>query len=157
MSHTHISRELRERVSLQARHRCGYCLTAEAVVGTPMEVDHLIPESLGGLTEEQNLWLACSLCNNHKADHIAARDPETDTVVRLFDPRRDLRSEHFRWTKEGDRIVGLTPTGRATVLGLQLNRPTLLRARSLWVSVGWHPPGDAVAAPQPNREGENRP
>jgi hypothetical protein len=53
MSRTYISTELRARVAAQAGYRCGYCLTAEAVVGTPMEIDHLIPESLGGLTEEQ--------------------------------------------------------------------------------------------------------
>jgi hypothetical protein len=29
-------------------------------------IDHIIPEALGGLTEEDNRWLACSLCNNHK-------------------------------------------------------------------------------------------
>jgi hypothetical protein len=34
---------------------------AETVVGTPMELEHRIPESFGGLTEEENLWLACSL------------------------------------------------------------------------------------------------
>ena len=28
-----------------------------------MEVDHLIPEASGGLTEEDNLWLACFLSN----------------------------------------------------------------------------------------------
>jgi 5-methylcytosine-specific restriction endonuclease McrA len=61
MSQTYIPKELRERVAAQARYRCGYCLTAEAVVGTPMEFEHLIPEALGGLTEEENLWLACSL------------------------------------------------------------------------------------------------
>jgi hypothetical protein len=38
-------RTLYERVALQARHRCGYCLTLEAVVGAPMELEHLIPES----------------------------------------------------------------------------------------------------------------
>ena len=64
MSGTHIPQQLRDRIALEARHRCGYCLTAEAIVGTPMELDHLIPESLGGLTEEENLWLACSLCND---------------------------------------------------------------------------------------------
>ena len=46
MSRTHLPKALRERVSAQARQRCGYCLTAEAIVGTPMELDHLIPESL---------------------------------------------------------------------------------------------------------------
>jgi hypothetical protein len=47
MSKTYVSQQLRERVSAQARFRCGYCLSSEAIVGTPMEIEHLIPESLG--------------------------------------------------------------------------------------------------------------
>ena len=142
MSKTYIPKALRELVAQQARYRCGYCLSQEAVVGTPMEFDHIIPESLGGLTEEANLWLACSLCNDHKGDRIAALDPESGEVVRLFDPRRQVWPEHFAWTAEGDRINGLTPIGRATVAALNLNRPSLVKARQAWVSVGWHPPGD---------------
>jgi hypothetical protein len=142
MSKTYVPKALRERVEAQAQHRCGYCLTQEAVVGTPMEIEHLLPEVFGGVTEEENLWLACSLCNNHKADRIAALDPETGELVRLFNPRRQRWREHLVWTAEGDRVVGLTPVGRATVVALQLNRPSLVRARRLWVVAGWHPPGD---------------
>lgn len=142
MSRTYIPKALRARVSEAARYRCGYCLTDERIVGTPMEVDHLVPEVLGGLTEEANLWLACSLCNTHKSDRIAALDPETGEVVRLFHPRQERWADHFAWSEAGDLIVGLTPTGRATVLALHLNRPTLVRARQLWVAVGWHPPTD---------------
>lgn len=90
MSRTYIAKALRERVAAQARYRCGYCLTAESIVGTPMELDHIIPESLGGPTEEDNLWLACSLCNEHKGNRIAAPDPETGDAVRLFDPRHQV-------------------------------------------------------------------
>ena len=60
--------------------------------------------------------------------------------VRLFDPRRQVWADHFRWSEAGDEIVGLTPTGRATVAVLQLNRPVRMIARRAWVSVGWHPP-----------------
>ena len=67
MSEGHIPKALRERVARQARYRCGYCLSAEA-------------------------------------------------------------------------IVGLTSTGRATVVALNLNRPSLVKARQAWVAVGWHPP-----------------
>jgi hypothetical protein len=116
MSHTYISRALRERVAVQARRRCGYCLTTEQIVGTPMEIDHIIPESLGGQTEEDNLWLACSLCNDHKGDRIAALDPVSGELVRLFDPRHQVWTEHFTWGSVGERIVGLTPVGRATVI-----------------------------------------
>ena len=142
MSQAHVPKDVRERVSAQARYRCGYCLTAQAIVGTPMEIDHLIPESLDGRTEESNLWLACSLCNSHKSNRIAARDPESNVVVRLFDPRRQTWAEHFRWSEQGDVIVGLTAMGRATIAALELNRPTLVEARHLWVLVGWHPPGE---------------
>jgi 5-methylcytosine-specific restriction endonuclease McrA len=142
VSRAYIPKRLRERVATQARHRCGYCLTAETIVGTPMEVDHIIPQSLGGLTEEDNLWLACSLCNDHKGDRIAALDPLSGEIVRLFDPRHEAWAEHFAWVREGDHIVGLTPTGRATVAALNLNRPSLVLARQAWVMVGWHPPKD---------------
>jgi hypothetical protein len=63
-------------------------------------------------------------------------------VVRLFDPRREAWEDHFVWSPGADRILGLTPVGRATVLALNLNRPSLVRARRAWVAVGWHPPQD---------------
>lgn len=142
MSKTRISRALRDLVSQQALQRCGYCQTQEAVVGTPMEIDHIIPESLGGQTEETNLWLACSLCNDHKSDRIAAIDPETGELMRLFDPRHQDWHQHFEWNGSAEQILGLTATGRATVIALSLNRPSLVRSRRLWVMAGWHPPID---------------
>lgn len=66
----------------------------------------------------------------------------TGEVVRLFNPRHQLWLEHFAWAETGDYIAGLTPVGRATVVALNLNRPSLVKARRAWVSVGWHPPKD---------------
>jgi len=88
MSKDYIPRGLRELVARTACRRCGYCLTQEAVVGTPMVIDHIVPESLGGPTEELNLWLACPLCNAHKGDRITALDANTGEIVRLFNPRQ---------------------------------------------------------------------
>jgi len=138
----HISKSLRQRVNEQAKRRCGYCLSSEAIVGAPMELDHIIPQSLGGLDEENNLWLACPLCNQHKADRIAALDPQTGAIVRLFNPRYENWSDHFAWSQDGERVIGKTSTGRATVSALNLNRPSLAAARRAWVQVGWHPPKD---------------
>ena len=140
MSQTYVPKELRERIAAQAQDRCGYCLSAAAIVGAPMEIEHIIPESLGGLTEQENLWLACSLCNDRKSNRITAADPESGETVRLFDPRRQTWDQHLRWSEQADQIIGLTPTGRATVNALHLNRATLVKARQLWVLVGWHPP-----------------
>lgn len=142
MSGAYVPRALRERVAAAARYRCGYCLTAEKVCGARMVIDHIIPESRGGPTVEENLWLACALCNVYKGDQIVAVDSVSGEAVRLFDPRHQRWAEHFAWTGAGDEIVGLTATGRATVAALRLNRPELVAARRAWVAVGWHPPKD---------------
>lgn len=142
MSRTHISKALRELVGEQARHRCGYCLTQETVIGARMEIDHLVPEALGGVSTVGNLWLACAQCNAHKADRVAAVDPHTERVVRLYDPRRQRWVEHFAWSERSDQILGVTATGRATIAALHLNAAPLVRARRIWVVAGWHPPRD---------------
>ena len=142
MSRSHISRALREQVATEARHRCGYCLTSTRITGTPAELDHIIPESLGGPTVRENLWLACSMCNDHKGNRIAAADPDTGEIVRLCDPRRQVWREHFGWSTEGDQIVGKTTTGRATTAAIRLNRAEIVEARRGWVIAGWHPPED---------------
>lgn len=142
MSRDYVPKALRERVTAQAGHRCGYCRTSSFLIGMILEMDHIIPESFGGKTEEENLWLACPTCNGHKSNRIAAADPATGEIVRLFDPRRQRWSEHFTWNALGDEILGLTPTGRATVEALHLNRPVLVYARWHWVRWGCHPPED---------------
>ncbi len=142
MSTSRIPVELRRRVAHQARRRCGYCLTSEDVVGTPMDCEHIIPESRGGLTEEENLWLACSLCNSHKGSRTAYQDPLSGQVVQLFNPRQQLWSEHFEWFDGDTRILGLTAVGRATVVALRLNREPLVFSRRKWATAGWHPPSD---------------
>jgi 5-methylcytosine-specific restriction endonuclease McrA len=75
MTSPYISPKLRERVAEQARYRCGYCQSAEKIIGLPMEMDHLIPQVLGGPTVEENLWLACSACNAFKGYRVSALDP----------------------------------------------------------------------------------
>jgi hypothetical protein len=107
-----------------------------------MELDHLISEALAGITQEENLWLACSLCNDFKSYRIAFEDPSSGEVVRLFNPRHQDWHEHFRRSDDGCLIIGLAAIGRATVAALYLNRPTLVLARRAWVTVGWHPPKD---------------
>ena len=140
MSRTVVSANLRQRVADHFHHLCSYCQTAEQVIGTQLEMDHIIPQSQTGFTVEENLCLACSPCNAHKADHTTALDPVTGEIVPLFNPRQQIWHDHFAWTADGDLIFGLTATGRATVIALQLNRPTLVVARRLWVLAGWHPP-----------------
>jgi hypothetical protein len=108
-----------------------------------LQIEHILPRSGGGTSDEANLWLSCPLCNNYKGDLKTAEDPETGKVVPLFNPRLQDWHEHFRWTADGLRIVGRTAGGRATVAALHLSDdPDALEVRSYWVLAGWHPPED---------------
>ena len=107
-----------------------------------MVIDHLIPESQGGPTVSENLWLACRRCNEFKGTQTQAVDPLTDMIVPLFNPRVQSWAVHFAWSEDGTEIIGLTAIGRATVIALRLNNDEIVAARSLWVQVGWHPPSD---------------
>ena len=44
------------------------------------------------------------------------------------------------WEQAGIHLIGLTATGRATVVALDMNNPLILFARRRWVNAGWHPP-----------------
>lgn len=140
MSKTHIPQALRKTLAQEGRYRCGYCLTLQKIIGLPMAIDHIIPETKGGETEQENLWLACRRCNEFKGSQTHALDPLTDNLVLLFNPRRQSWRTHFAWSEDGTHIIGLTATGRTTVEALRLNNDEIIAARALWVQVGWHPP-----------------
>jgi hypothetical protein len=143
MSRIYIPIEVERRVRTAARNRCGYCLSPQHLVMARLEIEHIIPISKGGSNDESNLWLACPLCNRYKSNKTTETDPETGETVRLFNPRTQEWFEHFQWTEDGVRIVGRTPTGRATVAALHLSDdPDALVVRSYWVLAGWHPPDD---------------
>jgi len=129
MSRTRISAELRQRVMENGRFRCGYCLTSQHIIGPLLEIDHYVPEAQDGPSTEDNLCVACPMCNSHKADRISATDPETATVQPLYNPKNDRWSEHFTWIEDGTVMQGSTPIGRATVAALQVNHPDVVDAR----------------------------
>jgi hypothetical protein len=142
MSTARIPAALRLRIAQAARFRCGYCLTSQRIIGPLLEIDHYIPEARGGTTDEENLWLACPMCNSHKSDRIDAIDPETGVTVPIFNPCQEQWEIHFEWVEGGTVIRGKTSVGRGTVAALQVNHPDVVAARRLWVEVGWHPPDD---------------
>jgi 5-methylcytosine-specific restriction endonuclease McrA len=137
-----ISRAVRERVRIAARNRCGYYHAPQELVLGPLEIDHVLPEGQGGTSNEDNLWLACSVCNSHKAAKLMALDSTTQTVVPLFNPRLNRWNEHFRWDGDGAHALGITPIGRATVVALHLNNHQSVEVRKAWNSYGCFPPPD---------------
>lgn len=108
-----------------------------------LEIEHIIPLAQGGTDDESNLWLACPICNRHKSDKTSARDPITNTIQLLFNPRTQTWDEHFRWSEDGLRVIGSTAIGRATVEALHLSDDLdAIQVRAYWIQVGWHPPMD---------------
>lgn len=136
----YISAELRRQVREDAGERCGYCLSSEKLTGFPLEIEHIIPEALGGETVRENLWLACHRCNKFKSYRIEAYDAETAKTARLFNPRMQCWDTHFQWSLDTTKIIGLTPEGRVTVETLRMNNEYVVAARYFWVIAGWHPP-----------------
>lgn len=66
-----MTRKLRAYIKERDNYTC--CICKNSVYNEPnllLEVDHIIPISKGGMTEENNLQTLCWKCNRAKADKI---------------------------------------------------------------------------------------
>lgn len=136
----YISVELRRKLSDQFEDCCAYCRSAAALIAINLEVEHIQPRVAGGLTNLDNLCLACPSCNRYKGSRQTAIDPESGETVPLFHPQKQVWVEHFGWISNASQIAGKTAIGRATVEALQMNRSVLVAVRKLWVKLDQHPP-----------------
>jgi hypothetical protein len=121
-------------VSQRDAGNCRYCRLNQWGQGAAFHVNHVIPRSKGGATELENLVLQCPHCSLHKSNTTAVVDIETGDESALFHPLRQAWSEHFRLEDDGS-CVGLTPTGRVTVMALRMNDPIPHRARALQLAL----------------------
>ena len=133
-----ISATLRRQVIERAGNRCEYCCLAQTGQEATFHIDHVLPVVAGGRTAVENLALACVSCSLRKGARMVSRDPQTGEHAALFNPRIASWETHFRW--EGVWVVGTTPTGRATVLALSMNRLLALAIRKEEAHRGRHPP-----------------
>lgn len=123
------ARSKRNAVRRRAGDRCEYCRMAQSNEPfLPYHVEHIIAKQHGGGDELINLCFACYHCNYHKGTNLTAIDPETDAVVRLFNPRTDDWDKQFSF---GPTINGRTPIGRATVRLLCMNEISRIEQRCL--------------------------
>jgi hypothetical protein len=67
--------------------------------------------------------------------NFASIDPETGDRVNLFNPRQDTWERHFE-VDVGGHIIGLIPTGRATVRLLDMNGIPQLNLRQMLIAGG---------------------
>jgi len=143
-----ISHELKQAIRERAKYICEYCHSPERLSANRFTVDHVIPKSLGGSDELDNLALACRRCNERRYNFVAGIDPDTQEIVPMFNPRKQKWEEHFVWLSQGVVIEGTTPIGRATCLRLDLNdnrypeNDSIRETRRFWTQTGLHPPAD---------------
>ncbi len=135
-----ISEPIRQRVRQNANNRCEYCLSHQDYVMGRLQIDHIKPIVKGGTDSEENLCLACELCNQYKWPQTEGIDPQTGQTIPLFHPRQHIWSDYFVWSSDHVSILGLNACGRATVEALKLNNTLALTVRQNWVRAGWHPP-----------------
>jgi hypothetical protein len=99
----------------------------EATPLIPFHVEHIVSRQHGGSDDPGGLALACARCNAYKGPNLTSIDPDTGVVTALFNPRGEVWSDHF--VVQGGHILGLTPTGRATVRLLNMNAPRRVELR----------------------------
>ena len=87
----HIQQQVRSRAS----YLCEFCHANEQWQYVRFNIDHVIPFSLGGSDDFDNLTLACFHCNRRKTNRLATIDPESQVEVPLFNPRKDSWNRAF--------------------------------------------------------------
>ena len=126
---------LRDHVRRRAGNRCEYCrLRQEHDRFHFFHVEHIVARKHGGTDEVENLALACQQCNLHKGTNLTGRDPDTNEIIRLFDPRKDRWDEHF--ARDANRVVGKTAVGRTTAWVLQKNSEERVELRAMLTELG---------------------
>jgi hypothetical protein len=133
-----ISVRLAREVRSRAGDVCEYCLLPQNFQEATFHIDHVVPLARGGETTFENLALACVTCSLRKAARVRAKDPKSGRLVPLFDPRSGDWDDHFAITKAA-RIAGRSPTGRATIDALAMNRPAVIAIRQELVRLNCFP------------------
>ena len=131
---------LDRRVRKRAGDACEYCRMPQSAFRFAFPLDHIRAKQHGGRKQFNNLALACTKCNLYKGPNLTGIDPRDNRITPLFHPRRERWADHFRW--RGLRIIGLTPTGRATLRVLKMNNPASVSIRRSLLAEGLFPPSE---------------
>lgn len=130
MSISYLSKQIKDAVAERAGYRCEYCKALRIETYSSFQVDHIISEQHGGLTDLYNLALSCRRCNLLKGPNLASKLSPGGAVIPLFHPRQAEWTEHFAVDASGI-IKGLTEVGIVTANLLQFNTPPRIEARRL--------------------------
>jgi HNH endonuclease len=140
MSRRYITASEQEQIIVRAQRRCEYCQCPMDYSSQSFVCEHITPIAKGRETPLENLALACGGCNGYKYTKEEAIDPISSKNVPLYHPRQNIWLEHFAWSEDGLEIIGITPTGTATIDALNLNRSGVKNIRRLLIMADLHPP-----------------
>lgn len=133
----YISDNLRSSIALKAQFRCEYCHIHENDQFFTFQVDHIISLKHGGQTEFNNLAYTCSVCNQNKGSDLGTYLTNSKRLIRLFHPRKDSWSTHFK--VEFGEIIPKTLIGEATIKVLDMNNIDRIILRQALFDEGRYP------------------
>ena len=134
---TYIPAELRRLVVVRADRLCEYCLIHEDDTFFGCEIDHIVSEKHGGLTVPGNLAYACLACNRNKGTDLGSIWEPSGSLVRFFNPRLDVWSDHF--SLDGAIIRPITPIGSVTDRIFRFNDIERVLEREALLALGRYP------------------
>ncbi|MBA3695118.1 MAG: HNH endonuclease [Acidobacteria bacterium] len=126
---------MRLQVELRAAGVCEYCRIAIEDTYFGGEIDHITSLKHRGLTEFENLALACQPCNRNKGSDLGSLSESSKILVRFFNPRTDEWCEHFRLNPNGE-IEFLTEIGEVTAIILGFNNQERIAERKGLIEIG---------------------
>ncbi|MBC8143750.1 MAG: HNH endonuclease [Armatimonadetes bacterium] len=132
--------ERRRIVAERAEHCCEYCFSQSLLSHDDFALEHIRPQNDDGTDDLFNLAWSCQGCNSRKYTAQTAIDPPTGLSVALYNPRTDTWRNHFVWSEDFSQIIGVSPTGRATVARFDLHRSGVANLRRALAIGGYHPP-----------------
>jgi hypothetical protein len=109
---------------------------------SPHQVDHIVSRKHGGPSSAENLAWCCLRCNIRKGTDLGSLTAVGGQLIRLFNPRTDRWSDHFRL--KGAVIDPMTPEGEVTARLLQLNLDKRVVERVLLLATGTYPRESSV-------------
>jgi len=78
---SYVSVPLRQLVTQRPEEQCEYCRYPQVASFFTFEIEHIIAEKHDGITEAENLALACPCCNRFKGTDLGSIDPETKVYI----------------------------------------------------------------------------
>jgi len=130
-----IPDSLRLLVAERAQNICEYCLTPDFISSISYQIDHIISLKHGGDSTIDNLAYCCRFCNLYKGPVISSFVGDPKQLLRLYNPRTDVWSAHFKYTKDGVTHAK-TLIGEGTIGILNLNDLRMVERRATFIRDG---------------------